>query len=82
MDFHFATAFETVADSFPNRIATIADGRELSWGNFERRAASIAGLLHAHGIGADAKAGLYHITPANTKKPNFKYLRWVVVRSM
>ena len=59
MDFHFATAFETVADSFPNRIATIADGRELSWGDFERRAASIAGLLHAHGIGADAKAGLY-----------------------
>ena len=59
MDFHFATAFETVADCFPNRVATIADGREMSWGDFERRAASIAGLLHAHGIGADAKAGLY-----------------------
>ena len=59
MDFHFATAMETVADCFPNRIATIADGRSLSWESFERRASSIAGLLQAHGIGTDAKAGLY-----------------------
>jgi fatty-acyl-CoA synthase len=59
MDFHFATAMETVADCFPNRIATIADGRSLDWESFERRAASIAGLLEAHGISADSKVGLY-----------------------
>ena len=59
MDFHFATAMETVADCFPNRTATIADGRALNWQNFERRAASIAGLLEAHGISADSKVGLY-----------------------
>ena len=59
MDFHFATAMETVADCFPNRTATIADGRTLNWESFERRAASIAGLLEANGIGADSKVGLY-----------------------
>jgi hypothetical protein len=37
MDFHFATAMETVADCFPNRIATIemdvrSIGRVLSGG--------------------------------------------------
>ena len=58
MDFHFANAMETVADCFPNRTATIADGRALNWESFERRAASIAGLLEAHGISADSKVGL------------------------
>ena len=59
MDFHFATAWEQVADLYPNRIAAICDGRSLSWHDYEHRAAHIAGLLQAHGLGADSKAGLY-----------------------
>ena len=59
MDFHFASAFEQVADKFPNRIATISDDKSLSWKDFERRASSIASLLEEHGLGPDSKAGLY-----------------------
>lgn len=59
MDFHFATAWEQVADLYPQRTAAICDGKKLSWQDYERRAAGIAGLLAAHGLGADAKAGLY-----------------------
>jgi fatty-acyl-CoA synthase len=59
MDFHFATAWETVADLYPNRSAAICDGHAVSWRDFEQRAARIAGLLQAHGLGADSKAGLY-----------------------
>jgi acyl-CoA synthetase (AMP-forming)/AMP-acid ligase II len=59
MDFHFASAWEIVADKYPNRIATIADGKPLSWKDFEHRAACIASLLESHGLGADSKAGLY-----------------------
>ena len=59
MDFHFATAWEQVADLYPNRTAVICDGKALSWKDYERRAASIAALLQAHGLGAGSKAGLY-----------------------
>lgn len=59
MDFHFASAFEQVADKFPNRIATISDDKSLSWKDFERRASCIASLLEEHGLGPDSKAGLY-----------------------
>ena len=59
MDFHFATAWEQVADLYPQRDAVICDGEKRSWQDYEQRAASIAALLTAHGLGADSKAGLY-----------------------
>ena len=59
MDFHFASAWEALSDAYPNRTATIADGRYTSWREYEQRAASLATLLSAHGIGAGSKAGLY-----------------------
>jgi len=59
MDFHFASAWEVVADKFPNRVATISDDKPLSWQEFERRASCIASLLEEHGLGSDSKAGLY-----------------------
>ena len=34
MDFHFASAWEQVADKYPNRIATISDNKPLSWEDF------------------------------------------------
>ena len=42
MDFHFASAWEIVADKYPNRVATISDDTPLSWKDFERRASCIA----------------------------------------
>ena len=59
MDFHFASAWEALSDAYPNRTATIADGRYTSWREFEQRAGSIASLLIAHGVGPGAKAALY-----------------------
>ena len=59
VDLHFATAWEHVAATFPQRTAAICDGKALSWRDYERRAACVAALLQAHGLGADAKAGLY-----------------------
>ena len=58
-DFHFATLWEAVADQFPQRQAGICDGQGISWRDYEQRASRIAALLQAHGLGADAKAGLY-----------------------
>ncbi len=59
MNFHFATAWETVADLYPARTAAICDGHAITWQDFDQRAAHIAGLLQAHGLGAAAKVGLY-----------------------
>lgn len=56
---HFATAWERVADLYPNRNAVICDDTAVVWSEFERRAACIGGMLEAHGLGADAKAALY-----------------------
>lgn len=59
MDFHFASAWEQVADAYPQRRAVICDGKSLTWRGFEDRSARIAQLLVAHGLTADSKAGLY-----------------------
>lgn len=59
MDFHFATAWETVADNFPQRTAVVTDGQATSWRSFEDRAARIARVLTEHGLGQDSKVGLY-----------------------
>ena len=59
MDFHFASAWELVADKYPNRIATISDNKTLPWKEFERRASCIASLLEKYGLGPGSKAGLY-----------------------
>ncbi|MGD8416278.1 MAG: acyl-CoA synthetase [Pseudomonadales bacterium] len=59
MDFHFATAWETVADTYPDRVAAITDGRSTSWRDFEARSARFAGLLVRHGLSAGAKVGIY-----------------------
>ena len=59
MDFHFATAWEAVAQQYPKRLATICDGKAVSWEQYEQRAAKVASLLTGHGVGAGAKAALY-----------------------
>jgi len=59
MNLHFATAWEMVADLYPNRAAVICDGKTIHWQQFEQRAASIATVLQAHGLGPGAKVALY-----------------------
>jgi len=59
MDFHFATAFELIADSLPDEPALICGDVTRSWGEFDERAARIAAVLNAHGVGPGAKVGIY-----------------------
>jgi acyl-CoA synthetase (AMP-forming)/AMP-acid ligase II len=59
VDFHFASAWETVADLFPHRTAVVSDGRRTDWRSFEDRAARMAQTLTEHGLGPDSKVGIY-----------------------
>ena len=59
MDFHFADAWEVVAERYPNRTALICDGKAVSWREYERRAACVASLLKESGLGPDSKVGIY-----------------------
>ncbi len=64
MDFHFATLFEAIADAQPERTALIGDGKRRTWREFDDRAARIATILMAHGLGQDSKVGIYlHNSP-------------------
>ena len=59
MELHFASVWETIADLIPNRKALICGDTESTWREYDERAAHIAGLLQAHGVGANAKVGIY-----------------------
>ena len=59
MQIDLATAWEEVADLFPNRNAINCDGRSLDWREFESRACQLATLLTTNGLGKNSKVGLY-----------------------
>ena len=59
MDFHFATAFELIADTVPDEPALISGGVTRTWAEFDERAARVAGVLNAHGLAANSKVGIY-----------------------
>jgi 3-oxocholest-4-en-26-oate---CoA ligase len=59
MEFHFATCWEQIADTVPNAPALITDESVRTWREFDERAARVAGLLGAHGIGIGAKVATY-----------------------
>ncbi len=59
MEFHFATAFELIADTVPDEPALICGSVTRTWAEFDDRAARIAQLLLSNGLQADAKVGIY-----------------------
>ena len=59
MEFHFATAWEAVADHCGDRLAVVTDHRRTTWRDLEDRAARIAQVLTDHGLGVDSKVGTY-----------------------
>lgn len=59
MEFHFATAWEAVADHCADRVAVVTDHRRTSWRDLQDRAARIAQVLTEHGLGVDSKVGTY-----------------------
>ena len=81
MDFHFASAWERVADKYPNRVATISDNKALPWAEFERRASCIASLLEKYGLGPGSKAGLYLHNSSEYQEAQFGILKSAAVQS-
>jgi 3-oxocholest-4-en-26-oate---CoA ligase len=59
MDWNLATAFESVCDALPERVALIQGDRRLSWRAFDDRAARIAAAFAAAGVGPDSKVASY-----------------------
>ena len=59
MEFHFATAWETVADHCGDRVAVVTDQRKVLWRDLDDRAARLAQVLTEHGLGVDSKVGTY-----------------------
>ena len=59
MEAHYATVWEAVADSIPGEDAIVQGERRLAWGDFEARAARLAGAFAEAGVGRDGKVALY-----------------------
>lgn len=59
MDFHFANAWELIADVVPEHTALICGEQRRSWREYDDRAARIATVLSSHGLQPDAKIALY-----------------------
>ena len=59
MEFHFATCWEQIADTVPNAPALICGDSVRTWREFDDRAARVAGLLNASGVGVGAKVATY-----------------------
>jgi acyl-CoA synthetase (AMP-forming)/AMP-acid ligase II len=59
MDWNLATAFESVCDAIPDRIALIQGDRRVSWRSFDDRAARIAAAVTAAGLKPESKVASY-----------------------
>jgi 3-oxocholest-4-en-26-oate---CoA ligase len=58
-DWNFASAYESVADAIPDRIAMIQGSRTVTWADLDDRAARLAGALRAAGLEPGAKVASY-----------------------
>ncbi len=59
MDWNLATAFESVCDAIPDRVALIQGERRISFRSFDERAARMAAAFTAAGLRPDAKVASY-----------------------
>jgi fatty-acyl-CoA synthase len=59
MDFHFATLWETVSDTVPDRVAVIQGDIRLTWREFDDQAARLATALEQAGVAHGGRVGLY-----------------------
>ncbi len=58
-EWHFATAFERIADTIGDQPALICEGEVRTWTEFDNRSARIAAILSEHGLGPNSKTGIY-----------------------
>jgi 3-oxocholest-4-en-26-oate---CoA ligase len=59
MEMHFATVWESLADSIGDEVAVIHGDLRRSWTEYDERAARLAAAFTAAGLGPDSKIGLY-----------------------
>ena len=59
MEWHFATAYELIADTVGDSTAMICEGVHRSWSEYDERAARLASVLTEHGLGPSSKVGIY-----------------------
>ena len=58
-DWHFATAYEKIADVVGDQPALICNDVVRTWSEFDDRAARLASVLSSYGLGPDSKVGIY-----------------------
>ena len=58
MELHLASIWEAIADAVPENVALIHGDRRRSWGEFDERAARLAGALRSLGLGEGSKIAL------------------------
>ena len=64
MDFHFASAWERVADAVPDVDAIVMGDQRWTWSAYDDAAARLASAMEAAGVGRGAQVSLYlHNSP-------------------
>jgi 3-oxocholest-4-en-26-oate---CoA ligase len=59
MELHYATIWESIADTIPDSTAVVHGDTVRTWAEYDQRAARLAGAFAAAGLGLDSKIGLY-----------------------
>ncbi|MEO7371257.1 MAG: AMP-binding protein, partial [Ilumatobacteraceae bacterium] len=59
MELHYATIWESIADTIPTATAVAHGDSVATWAQFDDRAARVAAAYVAAGLGHDSKIGLY-----------------------
>ncbi len=58
-EWHFATAYEVIADTIGDRPALICGDVMRTWSEYDNRAARLAAVFSGHGLSVDSKVGIY-----------------------
>ncbi|MEP7203083.1 MAG: acyl-CoA synthetase [Ilumatobacteraceae bacterium] len=59
MELHYATIWESIADTIPTATAIVHGDNVKTWQQYDQRAARLAAAYIAAGLGHDSKIGLY-----------------------
>ena len=59
MELHYATIWESIADTIPTETAVVHGDTIRTWSQYDERAARIASAYSAAGLAHDSKVGLY-----------------------
>ena len=59
LEAQYASVWERNSDVIPDKIALICGNNEVTWKEYDNRAARLASLLSEAGLGDDSKVGLY-----------------------